>query len=1053
MTRVLNKRAILLVSVLALIFLAAAVSTSAAADSTPVIQSFSPADGATVTTDTTVSFTVVDPDLILNSDYYIKIGETIIPSTLQYRGHMVEDTCSGDLYWVTDGYETATISGAAVFKDGPQTVEVGAKDRLGNLVTTSWTVSGAVKPNFSDLSPANASLTGNNTTISVKVTDNSQVDPATIALRIDDSLPVQHSFDPVTGLVSYTANPPLIDGLHTVSISASDMAGNQTSTSWGFNVKTNGPWMTFADAGKTLTTASPAFSIWTQSDVNLDSGSATLAVDGVPVTADFEYKGHWDYPMELDPVYIIDSRTEASISGTVSGLTDGPHTLTVSARDYLGNTTTTSWDFTVNAFPIFSAPTPADKADTTANQGFSVKVADNDAIDSTSVAVYYDGGLVPASFDLATGVIGYQPPGGIPDGPHSVKAYATDTTGNVSIFNWTFTVQTVGPELTFANDGQVFNTYQPTITVSLKSNVKILDTDTVMTIDGQPVERSFTYKGHWDYPMELDPEWAIDSYHEGTLGYIPPTINDGTHVLAVSTKDILGNTSSQSWELVIAQAPVLSGMEPVNGTTITSKTPTIKAVITDPNGPSVDTASIRLLIDNKQVTPVLTDDGGTINLTYTSPVLADDSYHNVSLSAADSAAQPNTATASWRFYINTKGEMPINAQSCSSCHTLNEYNKYVHTEGPLGIGVGHSSPTHFSGNGCDHCHGGYKPQTCGYCHNGDVSLWWDGDGWVGNEPVPDPTIAAGQDCLYCHSGNSGGWIPSEYRANHYYWVNNMINTGVEPFKPLYSDLYYILRHDILPLHQIEKGSCNECHSTYLTREHNRTNSAGVQMDCNTCHKSTNPAVQQAIASKNRDCSACHAAGDHEVVHTGGLDASCQTCHKDTLSQEHLSNTTTAGNNYSCDTCHASTNKEVKRTITANNLDCAACHRQGHNVSFADKVPADIPLYTGYSWAVPIEASLFAGELTTPVGYDDGQVVLSNRRADVTVDQIWSFYNQQLTAQGWTVKSGAPAAGAQSFTVELEKAGRFVTVKCYNTETGAGTGQPVTSGYRIEIWYK
>ena len=50
--------------------------------------------------------------------------------------------------------------------------------------------------------------------------------------------------------------------------------------------------------------------------------------------------------------------------------------------------------------------------------------------------------------------------------------------------------------------------------------------------------------------------------------------------------------------------------------------------------------------------------------------------------------------------------------------------------------------------------------------------------------------------------------------------------------------------------------------------------------------------------------------------------------------------------------------------------------------------------------------------------------LSNRRADVTVDQIWSFYNQQLTAQGWTVKSGAP-----------------------------GTGQPVTSGYRIEIWYK
>lgn len=545
-----------------------------------------------------------------------------------------------------------------------------------------------------------------------------------------------------------------------------------------------------------------------------------------------------------------------------------------------------------------------------------------------------------------------------------------------------------GPQITFADAGKTLSTGSPVLVVTLASSVKLDNTGYGMTLDGNPISSTFEYKGHWEPVFEEDPYWVTDSFNDGRITGSPGTLQDGAHTLVVTAKDTLGNVTNSTFNFSIAQKPLISGFEPANGTTVNETAPVIKALIVDPNGPALDKSSIVLKIDGGQVAPVLTvATDGSMEVSFSGTTLSADTYHNVYLSVADTAAAPNTGIAEWSFYINNKGEMAVNAKSCGSCHALNQYDKFQHSEGPLGIGVGKSSPTHFYGRACSHCHGGYKEQTCGYCHNADISLWWDGEGWVRPQPEPNPALSAGQDCTYCHSGNNGGWVPSAYSADHFYWVNNIINTGVEPFEPLYPDLAYTLKHDILPLHKADQGICNNCHSTYLTREHNRNNQDGEQI--------------------------------------------------------------------ACASCHSSTDKTVVRSVAAGNGSCAGCHNESktHNIKLVGTVPDDIPLYPGFAWTAPMEAGILADDNSTALEYANGQVLLSDRMAEVTAAEIWNFYNNQLTADSWTPQSAAPLPGALVFSAVFVKDSRQVTVKCFNTNTSEGSGIPLAAGYRTAIWYK
>lgn len=356
--------------------------------------------------------------------------------------------------------------------------------------------------------------------------------------------------------------------------------------------------------------------------------------------------------------------------------------------------------------------------------------------------------------------------------------------------------------------------------------------------------------------------------------------------------------------------------------------------------------------------------------------------------------------------INVPGSQP-GTSTCTGCHKT--------------YPVSHPMPN------CIGCHGGNKPiQDCASCH----------PTWGSHK---DGTVLNNYQCDYCHNSTYSYKIPSH---------------------PADIDGIHITTTNL--------ANCQPCHEPPLTKEHAKRINKVTQTnyDCNTCHQSAVAEVVYAISNKLTNCDACHnqaGQNSHEALHTTvALDVYCTSCHINSLTQEHLNNPKTQTDPvtgkikpWTCDTCHNSTKQIVTAAVYSDNKQCTACHSQGHNVNFVETVPADIPLYAGYNWTVPLNASIWAGESWLPDEFvNGGKVLISNRRpgTQVTGDAVWQFYQTEMAAGGWTLTSASPAAGSDFFTVTFTKGTRKAVIWFYGGETHNAT--PVLAGgYRIEIIYK
>ena len=548
-----------------------------------------------------------------------------------------------------------------------------------------------------------------------------------------------------------------------------------------------------------------------------------------------------------------------------------------------------------------------------------------------------------------------------------------------------------------------------------------------LKLNGTPLDIDFRYKGYTD-TCSADQPYIITSTKEAYVSYEKKVIDGENHTLELYTEDIYGFGRTWIWTFNVQSPPTISNVAPVKYG-VKQVQPVISATLWENDHLSSIVMKLNGVDVNYQYDP------NTDKITYIpSEPLVDESNYTVSLTATDGIGL--TASSTWKFTVNSYPDMyDGNVTSCQSCHANQSSREPYEAIHPEYLFLGHESR-------CDNCHRYITvPDPCSSCHyagqvipdpfpphNEYPAAKYSPKGYSTTDPLRVTTNREVWDCVICHQPGAGTK------------VNN---------------------HDIPQLHVVpltqDSESCTECHARSLTREHardGRVDEAGNAINCNTCHMSTDSAVKAAITAKDKSCSACHGFADHESVHVSNLDSNCQTCHAGALTQEHLNNpTTNPDKNYTCDTCHAGTaDKTVKRTIAANNRNCAGCHTQGHNMLFVDKVPVDIPLYSEFAWTTPIEASIFAGEAVSPAGYEAGQVVISNRRQDVTADDLWTYYNQQLTANGWQLKSGAPQPSATVITAEFEKQERYTTIKLYNTALSDGAGSEAY-GYRVEIWYK
>ncbi|WP_228271397.1 Ig-like domain-containing protein, partial [Acinetobacter oleivorans] len=500
-----------------------------------------------------------------------------------------------------DGTWTLADNTLPALTDGPHTITVTATDPAGNAGTDTAVVTiDTTAPNAPVLDPINATdpVTGTaepGSTVTVSFPDGTT---ATVVAGTDGSWSVPNPGD-------------LTDG-QTVTATATDPAGNTSLPGSGVvSADITAPVVALDDV---LTNDStPALT----GTVNDPTATVVVTVDGVNYPATNNGDGTWTLA-----------------DNTLPALTDGPHTITVTATDPAGNagtdTAVVTIDTTAPNAPVLDPINATDPVTGTAEPGSTVTVSFPDGTTATVVAG------TDGSWSVAN-------PGDLTDG-QTVTATATDPAGNTSlpgsgVVSADITAPVVALDDVLTNDS----------TPALTGTVNDPTATVVVTVDGT------------DYPAvnNGDGTWTLA---DNTL----PALTDGPHTITVTATDPAGNAGTDTAVVTIdttaPNAPVLdpiNATDPVTGTaepgsTVTVSFPdgTTATVVAGTDG-SWSVPNPGDLTDGQTVTATATDPAGNTSLPgsgvvsadITAPVVAlDDVLTNDSTPALTGTVNDPTAT-------------------------------------------------------------------------------------------------------------------------------------------------------------------------------------------------------------------------------------------------------------------------------------------------------------------------------------------------------------------------------------------------------------------------
>ncbi|MEA2203973.1 MAG: hypothetical protein QOE77_749 [Blastocatellia bacterium] len=357
--------------------------TVSPASTTTYTATGSDANGCPITMSGTATVTVSDttpPTVTCPMDSSASADASCQAAVPNYAAAATTSDNCGGAVTVTQSPAAGTLVGL-----GPHTVTVTATDGSGNssTCTTTFTVNDTTAPTVT--CPANSSA-------SADASCQAAVPNYAAAATASDNC------GPITKTQSPAAGTMVGLGPHTVTVTATDGAGNSSTCTTTFTVNdTTAPTVSCpanssASAGASCTAPVPNY-----------AGAATTADNCGPVTT-----------------------SQSPAAGTPVGL--GPHTVTVTATDGAGNSSSCTTTFTVNdtTAPIVSCP-----ADSSASA---------DASCQAPVPNY--AAAATASDNCGPVTVSQSPAAGTPVGvgPHTVTVTATDGAGNSSTCTTTFTV-------------------------------------------------------------------------------------------------------------------------------------------------------------------------------------------------------------------------------------------------------------------------------------------------------------------------------------------------------------------------------------------------------------------------------------------------------------------------------------------------------------------------------------------------------------------------------------------------------------------------------------
>ncbi len=340
-----------------------------------------------------------------------------------------------------------------------------------------------------------------------------------------------------------------VEGEHTLTVSASDLAGNENEQSATYTIDDTKPEVTVTlEEGNyyNLEALEALGQYWTATDDNLYDVDATpLATTDGPHTAtvtaidkagnetsvSVQYHidntppeiiidqgkikdgGFYnaDYLRSLSNVYRINDANPASDNATPFVLTEGTHDYTVTATDKAGNTNSLTISYTVDNTP------PTLTFNLVANGVYNSQSLNTIGAYFTVTDNHHE--FILEADDLVTNG----------DGTYKLDVIATDLAGNETTGSITYTLDNTAPEVTFnLENGKHYTS---------EAFNKALD-------------------GHKHYYKATDK-------HSVTVEADELETSEGTHTLEVTATDVAGNSTTESITYTIDNtSPVING---VNG--------------------------------------------------------------------------------------------------------------------------------------------------------------------------------------------------------------------------------------------------------------------------------------------------------------------------------------------------------------------------------------------------------------------------------------------------------------------------------------------------------
>lgn len=1006
-----------------------------------------------------ISLNVTDPDQFNSSSLKMTIDGVPVTANLTYKDQGYWYVGYEGWVWVSNGLDYT--NGTVTFQTnnlsiGTHQVEVSLADKLNNVMNYRWSFDIALPPSITEATPADGSVIMLSQPVfsaKVLVTPDSGALDTTATRVLLDNLPLAYTFDSSNGLVTVSTPTALTDGKHTWQIDVKSNKGLTNTYKSTFNVDTIAPVLSVYPVTGTVINSNVSTMVgFDFSDIGgINEQSVEINIDGTVVPATIKYNEVWVYPPYNDPYMNGYDYTKGSIYYYLPSLVNSTHTATFKLKDKAGNQTVKTSSYTISIpFGVGNYQPASNSTIISSMPLICFALTNASAADWNSLKMSVDGIAVTPQIDAIKGIISYQTVTALTEGSHNVYVALNDTTGKNVTGNWSFSYYAPGPRLTLSpGDGTTVDNLKPNqdsdkVKINFSDlNSAINESSIVLQVNGQNVSRTITYNAIYDTnPYTGDSVFSGYDYSNGQI-VSNSSFPDGIYSAYLMIKDKAGYAKEKNWNFKIAVPPQLTSKFPDDKASINTKKPHFKIQINDPNGPAIDQTSIKLYIDDTQAIMTYTPINQSSGSVEYDAIFSTEGTHTAKLIVADSLG--NTSTNSWSFYINSYGEMAISPQSCSSCHSIDQYGKHVHTKGP-DLELTGGTAQHGQTGTCGHCHVSSTssqindPNYCVYCHgdSNPMSAW-------PAAPSGSYPVQAGKSCFDCHT-KKDTWTGASSMP-----VVTGYPNEVQPTTPVV--------HNIFGLHNVINSDCTACHADNLTREHNiRKDASGQPFTCNTCHSSTKPEVINAITNKKTDCSSCHQSAGHESVHVDSLDSNCQTCHKGTVSAEHLTNTKTQTKSLTCVSCHQSQRTDVLRAVNSGDLSCSACHDLAHGIMLKKVVPADVPLYPQLTWTAPELAAIWAGESWLPDDFSGAQIVISKRCTAITGDNVWSYYNQQLISKGWQLISTPPATGNNYFQATFSRndnittTERKVLILFYGGENHSA-GPVLPAGYRVEIIFK